>query len=190
AALAFVPLVRRGQLLGKFMLYRNTPHAWSEREILLARTIANHLSSVTERSMAQQELHESREQLATILRTVDQGITVADTTGRLLYANDASARQFGKASVEELLAAPREEWLDRFELLGADGEPLALEDLPSRRAYSGEGGSKIILRRDRETGEDVWLDVSANPVFRPDSSVEIVVNVSRDITAERLAERR
>jgi len=190
AALAFVPLVRRDQLLGKFMLYRNAPHAWSEREILLARTIANHLASVTERTRAQQALHESREQLATILRSVDEGITVADTTGRLLYANDASARQFGRASVEELLAAPRDEWEQTFEILDADGDPFDLAQLPSRRAYSGEEGSSILLRRNRETGEERWLDVSANPVFRPDGSVELVVNVSRDITAERLAERR
>ncbi len=190
AALAFFPLVRRGSLLGKFMLYRNEPHAWSEREILLSRTIANHLASVTERTRAQQELHESREQLATILRAVDEGITVADTTGRLLYANDASARQFGKTSVEELLAAPREEWLTQFELLDADGEPLDLEALPSRRAYSGEEGSSVILRRNRDTGEERWLDVWANPVFGADHSVELVVNVSRDITAARLAERR
>jgi PAS domain S-box-containing protein len=190
AALAFIPLVRRGGLLGKFMLYRDAPHAWSDREILLARTIASHLASVTERTQAQQELHESREQLATILRAVDEGITVADTTGRLLYANDASARQFGKASVEELLAAPREEWAEQFELLDADGEPLDLDMLPSRRAYAGEEGSRIILRRNRETGEERWLDVWANPVFGPENAVELVVNVSRDITTERLAEQQ
>ena len=190
AALAFVPLVRRGRLLGKFMLYRDAPHSWSEREILLARTIANHLASVTERTKAQQELHESREQLATILRTVDEGITVADTTGRLLYANAASARQFGTESVDELLAAPREAWAEQFELLDADGEPLAHDMLPSRRAYSGEEGSRILLRRDRKTGEERWLDAWATPVFGPDGSVELVVNVSRDITAERVAEQR
>ncbi|MDX6480292.1 MAG: hypothetical protein QOG85_802, partial [Gaiellaceae bacterium] len=190
AALAFVPLVRGGRLLGKFMLYRNEPHAWSDREILLARTIANHLASVTERTQAQRDLHESREQLATILRTVEEGITVADTSGRLLYANDASARQFGKATVEELLAAPRDEWLQHFELLEADGAPLALDGLPSRQAYAGQEGAKIIRRRSRETGEEHWLDVSAHPVFRPDGSIELVVNVSRDITAERLAEQR
>ncbi len=190
AALAFVPLVRRDRLLGKFMLYRDAPHVWSEREILLARTIANHLASVTERTRAQQELHESREQLATILRAVDEGITVADTSGRLLYANDASARQFGNASVEELLAAPRNEWLERYELLEADGTPLGLDELPSRRGYAGEEGSKIILRRNRETGEERWLDVWANPVLGPDGSVELVVNVSRDITDQRLAEER
>jgi PAS domain S-box-containing protein len=190
ASLAFIPLVRGGRLLGKFMLYRDAQHTWSEREVLLARTIANHLASVTERTQAQHELHESREQLATILRAVDEGITVADTTGRLLYANDASARQFGKASVEELLAAPGDEWISRFELLDADGEPLDLEMLPSRQAYAGEEGSGVILRRNRETGEEAWLDVRANPVFAPDGAVELVVNVSRDITAERLAEQR
>src|SRR5205085_5231805 len=82
------------------------------------------------------------------------------------------------------------EWRERFDLFEADGEPLALDDLPSRRAYAGEDGSKILLRRDRETGEERWLDVWANPVFGPDGSVELVVNVSRDITAERIAEQR
>src|SRR5262249_14398610 len=71
-----------------------------------------------------------------------------------------------------------------------DGEPLDLEMLPSRRAHSGEERSGVILRRNRESGEERWLDVSANPVFGPDGSVELVVNVSRDITAERLAEQR
>jgi PAS domain S-box-containing protein len=188
ASLAFIPLLHSGRLLGQFTLYGDAPHAWDDREVRLARTIANHLASVTERTRAQHELHESREQLATILRTVDEGITVADTTGRLLYANDASARQFAAPSVEELLAAPREDWLRRFELFDADGEPLPLERLPSRRARDGGEGSAILLRRHRETGEERWLDVWSNPVFGPDGSVELVVNVARDITAERLAE--
>ena len=42
---------------GGFMLYRDAPHDWSDREVLLARTIANHLASVTERTQAQQALH-------------------------------------------------------------------------------------------------------------------------------------
>ena len=190
AALAFLPLVRRGRLLGKFMLYRDAPHAWSEREILLGRTIANHLASVTERTKAQQELHESREQLATILRTVEEGITVSDAEGRILFANDASARQFGKESVDHLLAAPVDEWIDEFELFDANGEAIAKDDLPGRRAYSGQEGSLVLRRRNRGTGEDRWLDTSAHPVLGLDGTVELVVNVSRDITAERVAEQR
>jgi PAS domain S-box-containing protein len=190
AALAFVPLVRRGRLLGKFMLYRNVPHAWSDREILLARTIANHLASVTERTQAQQELHESREQLATILRTVEEGISVSDAAGGILFANEASARQFGKESVEDLLAAPVDEWMRDFELFGTGGELLAKDDLPARRAFAGHEGSLVIRRRNRHTGEERWLDTSAHPVFGPDGAVELVVSVSRDITEDVVAEEQ
>jgi signal transduction histidine kinase len=188
-ALVFVPLVRSGRLLGKFMLYRDEPHAWSDREILLSRTIANHLASVTERTQTQTALSESREQLATILRTVEEGITATDREGRLLFANDASARQFQKASVDELLAAPDREWAGRFDLFDSEGRPLEADDLPARKAFSGRESSLVLRRRERETGEERWLDARANPVFGPSGDVELVVNVARDITEEVVAEQ-
>jgi PAS domain S-box-containing protein len=43
-ALAFVPLVNQGQLLGKFMIYYDAVHAFSEAEIRLAETIAQHVA--------------------------------------------------------------------------------------------------------------------------------------------------
>ena len=49
-SLAFIPLVHDGRLLGKFMLYRDQPYEWSDREVRLCRTIANHLASATVRS--------------------------------------------------------------------------------------------------------------------------------------------
>src|SRR5207244_301187 len=39
AALAFIPLVRGGQQLGRVGLYRDAPHSWSERELLISRTV-------------------------------------------------------------------------------------------------------------------------------------------------------
>ena len=55
AALAFIPLLRGGEQLGRFVLYRDAPHEWSDREVLLSRTVANHLASVIERAQAQHE---------------------------------------------------------------------------------------------------------------------------------------
>ena len=71
-ALAFLPLVRGGRLFGRFALYRDTPHRWSDRDVLLARTIANHLASVIERADAQQALHASSERLALLLEATEQ----------------------------------------------------------------------------------------------------------------------
>jgi len=72
AALAFVPLVRGGRQLGRFVLYRDAPHDWSDREVLLSRTIANHLASVIERTQAQHEAEGSRARLALLLEATEQ----------------------------------------------------------------------------------------------------------------------
>lgn len=48
-ALAFIPLVNAGRLVGKFMVYHDHPHAFAPHEIETARAIANHLASVITR---------------------------------------------------------------------------------------------------------------------------------------------
>jgi PAS domain S-box-containing protein len=58
-ALAFIPLVTRGRLIGKFMVYFDAPHAYSTNEIELASAIANHLASVTTRFAAIAKLEET-----------------------------------------------------------------------------------------------------------------------------------
>jgi PAS domain S-box-containing protein len=72
AALAFIPLVRGGRQLGRFALYLDAPHRWSEREVLLSRTVANHLASVIERAQAQHEAEASRARLALLLEATEQ----------------------------------------------------------------------------------------------------------------------
>jgi signal transduction histidine kinase len=72
AALAFVPLMRGGRMLGRFALYRDAPHIWSDREVLLSRTIANHLASVIDRTQAQHEAEGSRARLALLLEATEQ----------------------------------------------------------------------------------------------------------------------
>ena len=58
-SLAFVPLVTRGRLIGKFMVYYGEPHAHSPNEIELAVSIASHLASVTARFAAFSKLEET-----------------------------------------------------------------------------------------------------------------------------------
>ena len=58
-SLAFIPLVTRGRLIGKFMVYFGAPHVYSSNEIELATSIANHLSSVTARFAAMAKLEET-----------------------------------------------------------------------------------------------------------------------------------
>jgi signal transduction histidine kinase len=79
--LAFVPLIHRGNLLGKFMLYYPTVHEFGEDEIQLAQTIAGHIA------------------IAVARRFDEEAITTARTT-----ANIAAERAAFLAEISRLLA--------------------------------------------------------------------------------------
>ncbi len=188
-ALAFIPLVGGGRLLGRITLYRNIPQGWSDREVLLSRTIANHLVSVIERTQAQQALHDSSGQLASILRTVEEGLTATNREGRFLFANDAAARAAGFQSASELLALSAKKRFSLYEVFDADGARVSPEDLPSSKALNGIESSAVVRIRPRSGGWEHWLALRATPVFAQDGTVELVVNVTRDITEETAARR-
>ena len=61
AALAFIPLTGRGELIGKFMTYYGAPHAFAAREIELAVTIARQLGFSLERLHADDERRKAEE---------------------------------------------------------------------------------------------------------------------------------
>ena len=65
-ALAFVPLVTHGQLLGKFMVYYDSPHVFSADEMRLAESIAQHVAFGLARVVAESAIEDllQREQLA------------------------------------------------------------------------------------------------------------------------------
>jgi PAS domain S-box-containing protein len=189
-ALAFIPLMHGDRLLGTFMLCHDGRHEWGVREVRLCGTIASHIASATVRTRTRTALRESREQLETIMRTVDEGIIVQSSDGRLVYANDAAARTIGFESTAELLASERATTLARFEMLDALGTPLLPDDLPGRRALQGESSEQIVRYRIRATGEEHWSVVRANPVHGADGAVVLAVSVIHDVTETKVAEER
>jgi PAS domain S-box-containing protein len=74
AALAFIPLVGKGELVGKFMAYYPAPHVFSPTDIELALTIARQLGFSVERMRAEEAkqllLKESQHRIKNTLATV------------------------------------------------------------------------------------------------------------------------
>ncbi|HEX2253950.1 MAG TPA: ATP-binding protein [Thermoanaerobaculia bacterium] len=58
-AMAFVPVVYRDRLLGKFMLYYEQPHRFTNRQLLIATTISNYLAFAVERHRSENTLREA-----------------------------------------------------------------------------------------------------------------------------------
>ena len=190
ASLAFIPLVHSGRLVGKFMLYRDTPHEWDAREVRLCRTIANHLASATVRTRARVAWRESREQLETIMRTVDEGIVVLSADAKLVYANEAAVRLIGFGSVDALDTDAPGGVLSRFEVFDEDGNRVLPEELPGRRALRGESSERTVRYRVAGVGQERWSIVRANPVYADDGSIALAVSVIHDVTDAKNAERR
>ncbi|HST09629.1 MAG TPA: PAS domain S-box protein [Terriglobales bacterium] len=71
AALAFIPLVPAGKLIGKFMSYFSEPHAFSNEEVELSVTIARQIAFAIARGRSLEALRHSEESLRRLSETLD-----------------------------------------------------------------------------------------------------------------------
>ena len=190
-ALAFIPLVARDTLLGKFMVYWSEPHDPSEVELEAVSGIAERVAFGLTRLWTEEALRASHDQLEAILRGITDGVTAQDPSGRLVFANPAAARLIGFESVDELLRTPTPQIMERFELFTESGAPMSVADLPGRHALRGETPAAMTVRfRARETGGDRWSVVSASPVWGADGTVHYAINIFRDVTAAQESRER
>jgi PAS domain S-box-containing protein len=125
----------------------------------------------------------SLDELRTILSHIDDGITVQDVSGRLVFANNAAARLSGFASADEMLAADMSTFIAAFEMSDEQGNSLALADLPGRRALDGHDAPPLIVKS-RIPGSELerYSRVAARAVRGPDGAVQYVVNTFHDIS--------
>jgi PAS domain S-box-containing protein len=199
-----VPLVARDRTLGAISLVSaESGRYYGGADLGLAEELARRAAlavdnswlyeeaqrEIAERQWAQEELRGSRDQLEAILRGAADGITAQVPTGRIIYANDTAARMFGFRSTRDLVEAPLEELMAKFELLDEAGTPFPIQRLPGRRALAGEESAEEVLRfQILATGEERWTIVKATPIFGERGQVRMAVNIFRDITERKRAD--
>jgi diguanylate cyclase (GGDEF)-like protein/PAS domain S-box-containing protein len=133
-------------------------------------------------------LQEERDHNQTLLRSLSEGLLGVTHSGNVFYANPTA---------EAMLTTPLRELIgcrlsDIFLLYGENGErsDWSLEELLSTCSKGGRAHrDDLFLRRD---GEDVAVEISANPLL-PDASlrqsVAGVVVVFRDVSSRRQKEK-
>ena len=95
-SLAFIPLVSNGKLIGKFMVYFNVPHVFSEDELDLSLTIARQLAFGIDRKRAEEALRASEALYRTIARNIPGGgVYVVDKDFRYMVAEGPVTEAFG-----------------------------------------------------------------------------------------------
>jgi len=177
-----VPLRARGELTGALGLFHAARNRYDEDDLTTVHAIADHYAVMLEnvRIAAEREA---------MLENVADAVTAQSPDGRLVFANQAAVRLLGYDSREALLSAPPEDIVARFGPSHEDGRPVAVEELPGRRALRGEEPEPLVVRwRRPATGEPAWARVKARPV-RSGGEVLLAINVIEDITEIKEAEQ-
>jgi PAS domain S-box-containing protein len=135
---------------------------------------------------------DQRRLLEAVFAGIQDGITLQDRTGKIVFANAAAARMIGFDSPEALVAAPPGAIIEHFQVVDEAGQPFAPEKLPARAVLAGgPPGQGVLLRYRRHPGGQWrWSTVEAFPVRDAAGNLVQAINVFRDVTAQRAAEER
>jgi PAS domain S-box-containing protein len=197
-ALAFIPLVTGGKLVGKFMSYYDTSHVFTDAELHLAVAIGRQLGFGVERIRSEQARRESeaRErasaaELRTIMEAVPAVIWIArDRDCRTISGNTASYEVLRLPRENNpSLSAPQDERPSNFEVL-VDGRILAPEELPVQRAARGEEVQNFEEEIRFDDGTSRYLFGNATPLRDADGNPCGAVAAFVDITDRKRAEEQ
>ncbi|MEQ1504338.1 MAG: ATP-binding protein, partial [Myxococcota bacterium] len=129
----------------------------------------------------------AEDRLSAVVEGVDEGITVIDRSGRLVFANAVAAKMSGFPSSVELLRATSDEVVARFELFDEAGAPFDPERLPARVLLRTGVPSEVTVRfRPRDAVEGGrWVTIRATPIHDPTGAIGWAISVFRDVSARR-----
>jgi PAS domain S-box-containing protein len=194
-----VPLNVREQTLGAIAFASaESGRVYGPEDLTLAAELGARAAVAVDNARLYGRLHEtesdlrvSRDQLQAILDGVADAVTAQAPDGRVVYANDAAARQLGQGSSEDLIRAGASSFMRRYDLFDEEGNPFPMEQLPGRRALRGEDPEPALLRyRDTETGEDMWSLIKATAIRDEHGKTILAINVIEDVTEQREREQQ
>ena len=183
-ALAFIPVFESGKLLGKFMVYYDSPHVFSDPELDVALTIARQLGFGIERirvEAARRRAESAAQQLVSIVTSSDDAIVSKDLNGIITTWNQGAERIFGYAANEvigrsiTILIPP-----DRI-----NEEPEILA-----RIRRGERVEHYETVRQRKDGSLIDVSLTVSPMRDNQGNIVGASKIARDITDRKLADAK
>jgi PAS domain S-box-containing protein len=176
-ALAFIPLMVKGALIGKFMTYYDAPHEFTPADTELAMTIARQLGFGVDQARADQDCR----LLASIIETSGDAIVSKDLDGIVTSWNHGAECVFGYTADEMLgrsittLIPP-----DR-----SSEEPRILE-----RIRRGERVEPYETVRRRKDGTLIDVSLSVSPLKDANGSITGASKIARDVSEQKRAQQR
>ena len=153
---------------------------------VLLRDVTDLSEQAAKAARAQAELHERVQVLDAIIRSMGDGVVVADAGARFTLFNPSAERIVGIGMTDR----PPDEWTDLYGVFYADGvTPVPTDQLPVVRAVRGETVVALqLFIRNARVPDGVYISVNASPVRSQSGAVVGGVAVFRDVTQRRMEE--
>lgn len=181
-ALAFIPLVYRGRLLGKFMLYSREPTHFHE-ETNFGLTLGRCIAFAIDRNRTEAELRATTAKYSELVDTVE-GV-VWETAADLRFT-------FVSKQTESILGYPLSQWMEDP---GFWADHIHPEDRQWCLSFCASQ-TKALLPHKFEyrflaaDGRTVWLRDIVSIVLKPDGSLGGLRGIMIDITDRKLQEQK
>jgi signal transduction histidine kinase/CHASE3 domain sensor protein len=130
--------------------------------------------------------------LEAVFAGIQDGITLQDRTGKIVFANASAARMIGFDSPAALMAAAPGAIIEHFEVLDDAGHPFEPERLPAHAVLDGAppGRPTVLRYRRHPAGQWRWSTLEAYPVRDANGAIVQAISVFRDVTAQRASDER
>jgi PAS domain S-box-containing protein len=183
-ALTFIPIMARGQLLGKFMTYYDRPHTFVQHETDLALTLAHQLGLAIERARAEearQSTERAAQQLVAIVESSHDAIVSKNLDGIITTWNQGAERLFGYTA---------EEVIGKSITILIPPDRLHEEPSILARIRRGERVDHFETLRRRKDGSLVNISLTISPVRNSYGRIVGASKIARDITERKEAEAK
>ena len=131
-----------------------------------------------------------KQELEIILNSMNEGITVQDSSGRIMYTNTASSSRMGRPSINALLGVPDSQFEAEYKLLGDQDSTLAHVTQSENQVFVTKLPTEVTLGiKTRDSGQESWLTLVSIPILNERGEIRLVVNVLHDITEKRRLEK-
>ncbi len=187
-SMAALPLLRKGQTVGAFVVYSDVPDAFDEAAQKLLVEMAMDISFAMdrfvderERKQAIENLRVSDSHLRTIIETEPECVKVVGKNGALLEMNSAGLAMLEVDSIESARARNLIDFI-------TPEHREAFRDLHGR-VMDGESGMlefEVIGLK----GTHRWLETHAAPMRDAQGAVVSLLGITRDITGRKDSESR
>ncbi len=147
---------------------------------------------ITAEKQIRDDLQSSKKQLDLLFRNISDGVVIQDPTGKFVYVNNAAVEMSKFPNEKSMLSLTDVGLPGHYFLLDEEGIALSWEDAPGRQVLFGgkESAEKVLCVVDKETREEIWLDVKSAKIFVSPDKVPHVMSIFHNVTVLKKLERQ